>query len=88
MRRIGAPSSIVHSPTRSVSKKARSSQWSAGSGFMLLRGVAGAALLDYGLEERRGEEAGELAIGGGVGHGKGSGIGVDGGLFEGRLLQG
>ena len=55
---------------------------------MLLRGVAGAALLDYGLKERRGEEAGELAIGGGVGHGKGSGIGVDGGLFEGRLLQG
>ena len=41
-------------------------------------------LLDYGLEERRGEEAGELAVGGGVGHSQGSGVGVDRVLFEGR----
>jgi hypothetical protein len=43
-------------------------------------------LLHYGLEERRRQEAGELAVRRGVGDGEGAGVGVDCGLVDGRFL--
>jgi hypothetical protein len=45
--------------------------------------LSGLELLDHGLEERRGKEAGELTVRGGVGNGQGSRVGVDGGLIQG-----
>jgi hypothetical protein len=45
-------------------------------------------LLDYGLEEWRRQETGKLTVRGGVGDGQGAGVGVDGGLVEGRLFEG
>jgi hypothetical protein len=52
-------------------------------GLLLLAfGVAAYLKYYYGLEEWRGGEAGKLAVRGGVGHGQGSGVGVDRGLIE------
>jgi hypothetical protein len=45
------------------------------------------SLLDYGLEEGRGQEAGKLAVGGGVGDGESARVGVNRGLINGRLFE-
>src|SRR5258707_15870430 len=64
-----------------------SEDWAICIGFPSC-GALPPGLLDYGLEEGRGEETGELAVGGGGGHGQGSAVGVAGGLFECRLPEG
>jgi hypothetical protein len=58
-----------------------------GPGFVFLRYCLLLGLFDDRLEERRGEEAGELAVRGGVVHGQSTCVGVDGGLIERRLLE-
>ena len=46
-----------------------------------------AELLDYGLEERRGQQRGELAVRGGVGDRQRACVGVDRGLIQSRLFE-
>src|ERR1700722_10715664 len=83
----------IHSSTETVRTNLRS----AATEKPILRGVRRIGflldydcrleLLDYGLEEGRSKETGELTVGGRVVDGEGTRVGVDSGLIEGGFLE-